>query len=228
MFASSPALVYWPKSIAQFRFHRSSRPSSASTNKELQLRVLLCPDSDIGIENVYFAVPDCPIGNLPGVLAGVKVKRLSTGGQHFTRLGNKLLTVQSGGASVHERLKGFNPEEAQEKLLVKEFNNKMGSPAIVYKSWELGTLYVGSDFTGALLPGFWILTMSPLNLRIGPAYPPHLWDPNTSILQPQCNPLASDTRKYSKSRGLLELFFCSPLQVSLFVQAVLMKELSSC
>lgn len=77
--------------------------SLASFYKGIPLQTLLCLVTVDGIVKTYIAVLDCLIDNLPGMRAGIKVKRLINGGVdslYFVRItspsGSSVLGILSG------------------------------------------------------------------------------------------------------------------------------------
>lgn len=129
-------------------------------------------------------VLDCPIGFVPGALAGIKIKRSSTNRNEYARVGKDLLTIEPRRTTPVDWVEGFNLEERQDQLVVLDYNDTFRTADRVCDNWSLETIYIRSTFEEELVPGFWVVTTSPLDLTTGPVYPPHFWDSNTRILQP--------------------------------------------
>jgi hypothetical protein len=82
----SPKAFKDSKSVAQFYAQTPGRGIAIPTNSGIRIDLLMARDQFYGNGRVYVAVLDCPIGNIPGRLAGIRLLRLSPTGDHYARI----------------------------------------------------------------------------------------------------------------------------------------------
>jgi hypothetical protein len=115
--AKSPAYFQRSSALAQFQTLQSGLPLPKSAEGGVRVNVLLWEDlqSDYAV-----AVLHCEVGTIPGVLAGIRLRRL---GKNFDELefcrwrNSKLLMFANSSSSSAIILKGYNPSEEQSRLI---------------------------------------------------------------------------------------------------------------
>jgi hypothetical protein len=122
LLAASPGLFQHSDTIAQFYSETPGRAVSVSTNKGLQVDLLMCQDLSFPSGQVYMAVLDCQIGKVPGLLAGIRLRRLSSTGEQYARIDMSQL-FQFASYTTQNRIdfQGFNPTKPQHQLIETNF-----------------------------------------------------------------------------------------------------------
>ena len=133
LLAPSPKTFQYSKSISQFHSETPGSAISTSTNKGLKVEFLMCRDPNYPSELVYMAILRCAIGQLPGHLAGIRLRRLTPTGEqyaridmsllfHFTKPGNGISNSRYGYGSnyevlAHPQFRSFDPTKPQASLI---------------------------------------------------------------------------------------------------------------
>ncbi|KAH8646407.1 heterokaryon incompatibility protein-domain-containing protein [Tricladium varicosporioides] len=181
LLASSPTYFRTSGVVAQFQSQRSGRSISMSTNQGLKVDLLMCQDTSYQSGQVCLAVLDCQLGTIPGVLAGIRLKCLTPGGEQFARIDiPQLFQFALFNAENEIDFQGFDPTKNQFELV----DLKLRTP---FKDWMLRSIYIRQDPQSPLPPGFWLVAPNPFHpedLLVKEAYPPELWDRRTRTLQP--------------------------------------------
>ncbi|KAH8802705.1 hypothetical protein F5884DRAFT_479378 [Xylogone sp. PMI_703] len=135
------------------------------------------------------AVLDCPMGHIPGVFAGIRLKRISAVSNLFCRIDvPKVFTFCRRTSDGQIDLEGFDPRKKQDEL----FDLSRG---IVFKDWTPQTIVVKNNFQSPLSPGFWFVptnihyipderSYARYSMSIEDVHPKNFWDSNTSTIQP--------------------------------------------
>lgn len=114
LLARSPKAFQNSKSVAQFYAPTPGRGNAVPTNSGVRIDLLMAKDQKHTNERVYVAVLDCPIGNVPGRLAGIRLLRLSPTGDHYARIDMPRLFH----FAVDKRdIRGFDPTTTQPYLV---------------------------------------------------------------------------------------------------------------
>ncbi|CAK7224042.1 hypothetical protein SBRCBS47491_005414 [Sporothrix bragantina] len=186
LLARSPADFRVASSVARFRDTRSQRPTVLSTNRGIQTTFLMCQDRSYTSGVLYLAILDCHIGRVPGVYAGIRLKRM-TNKDEFVRVDTPQL-LQFCAADPHtgsQSLSGFDHSQDQAALWELRFRT-------LHTDWTPRTIFVKQDFPAPPPPGLWLVP-PPGNarpkgpqgsIRIVDVYPKHQWDADTWTVQP--------------------------------------------
>ncbi|CZR54938.1 uncharacterized protein PAC_04823 [Phialocephala subalpina] len=209
--AASPEVFNYSQDIAMFYAESPGRTVSMSTNKGLRVEFLMCQDKSYPSGSIFLAILTCHIGSFPGMLPAIRLRRLSPGGEQYARIDvSQLLTfgsVDSLGAFLYH---GFDPTESQPEL-------KETQSGAIFTDWTVRTVFIRQEPQVPLLPGFWLMPFDPFTdgknrkIKIVEAYPPHLWDPGTGVMQP-----ALDNRQGTRKLGAFAVEFRSLACVLMF------------
>ncbi|KAH7309735.1 heterokaryon incompatibility protein-domain-containing protein [Stachybotrys elegans] len=173
--ADSASLFAKSAAVAMFPWPRSSRPHPDITRQGLRLHLLMCQDVSYQSGKVFLAVLDCQIGNIPGVFAGIRLRRISN--NRFVRIDtSRLFQIARYSPAGEVLMEGFDPVEDQEEL----WDHEMKYP---YQDWRIKEVYIAQSLLLTLPRGFWILPLGQA-ISIRDVYPPQIWDVATNILQP--------------------------------------------
>ncbi|PMD40312.1 HET-domain-containing protein [Hyaloscypha variabilis F] len=114
LLASSPSVFQYSETVAQFYSESPGRAVSTSTNKGLQVEFLMCQDLSYPSGLVFLAVLNCQIGTFPGVLPGIRLRRLGHNSEQYARIDvSQLLEISSYNSESGLVYQGFNPGEPQ-------------------------------------------------------------------------------------------------------------------
>ncbi|CAI4218961.1 unnamed protein product [Parascedosporium putredinis] len=119
LLADSPRLFTTSRIVSQFQRDRPGRPHAVSTSKGLMVQVLMCNDKCYESGEVYLAVLDCPVGHVPGVMAGIRLKRVSDVSNMFVRVDTPQIFqfAKYDSSETFIDISGFNPTVEQEELI---------------------------------------------------------------------------------------------------------------
>ncbi|KAK1956063.1 HET-domain-containing protein [Colletotrichum sublineola] len=180
--AESPRLFERSASVAMFPRPRPSRPHPVVTRQGIRVHLLMCEDVNYSSGEVFLAVLDCQIGRTPGVLAGIRLRRIAE--NRFVRVDIfQTFRFARCGLMGEILIEGFDPTKEQKELVDLEFHTS-------HQNWQLKEVYIAQSILPPLPPGFWI--QSPKRqVSIERVYPAKLWDTATNILQPPQMPMSS-------------------------------------
>jgi hypothetical protein len=118
LLASSSRFFASSDSVARFQRERPERPHPVSTSQGLMVSLLMCRDSSYQSGKVYLAVLDCQIGSIPGVHAGIRLRRVSDTGQKFVRV-DILQLFRFARCNTYGvvEAEGFDPTKEQDELI---------------------------------------------------------------------------------------------------------------
>ncbi|KAE9375134.1 HET-domain-containing protein [Stipitochalara longipes BDJ] len=175
----SPEAFKYCKSVAQFYAQTPRQGTATPINSGIRIDLLMARDQFYGNGRVYVAVLDCPIGNIPGQLAGIRLLRLSPTGDHYARIDMPRLFHFAVG---QKHIRGFDPTISRKRLVDVQ-------SGISFLDWTMQSIFIKQETQVQLLPAFWFLPSSQLSERICldsiEAYPPSWWDRRTLTMQPQ-------------------------------------------
>jgi len=118
LLTSSPTHFRTSGDVAQFHSERPGRSVTVSTNQGLRLDLLMCQDTSYQSGLLYVAVIDCQLGSIPGVLAGIRLRRLSPDGEQYARVNaDQLFKFGIFDEEGEIDLQGFAPTKKQDKLV---------------------------------------------------------------------------------------------------------------
>ncbi|PMD39488.1 HET-domain-containing protein [Hyaloscypha variabilis F] len=188
LLAASPDVFEYSNTIAQFYTETSRHDFSSSTNKGLRVKFLMCQDPTAASGLVYLAVLSCQIGNIPGLLPAIRLRRITSTGDQYVRIDMpELLQMCSWDSQNRLDFGGFDPTKPQDQLT--EIDSKT-----VYLDWTVQTVFIRQEPQFPLLPGFWLVRPESWGIEITGAYPTDLWDKQTGVMQPQ-NDFSHGTKK---------------------------------
>ncbi|KAL6820861.1 heterokaryon incompatibility domain-containing protein [Trichoderma sp. SZMC 28015] len=181
-------LAYSPLSFASstpVTKYYSPRPGArrtAVTSQGSVANLLLCQDTSSRSNDIFFAILDCPIGHMPGVLAGIRLKRKDAAGNDFIRVDTsqvfEFARCEKDGSLA---LEGFDPTKEQRELV--EIKTRA-----VCRNWVPRTIRVLQSSVPQLPPGFWLVppqNMSSSNeVSLQMVHPMKLWDSQNWLMQP--------------------------------------------
>ncbi|WDK11025.1 HET domain-containing protein [Colletotrichum graminicola] len=180
--AVSPRMFEGSASVAMFARPRPSRPHAVVTRQGIRVHLLMCENEvhssmrDADDSNIFMAVLDCQNGRTPGVLAGIRLRRIAE--NRFIRVYPiAILSFARCDWNGEVLIKGFDLTAEQSELIELESH-------ISYQSWKLKEVYITQSNLHPLPPGFWVLPLED-EMSIESVYPPEIWDIATNILQPQ-------------------------------------------
>ncbi|KAL7800134.1 RNA 3'-terminal phosphate cyclase domain-containing protein [Trichoderma ceciliae] len=181
LLAFSPSSFASSSSLARFYIRRPGGRQIVTSQGTL-VNLLLCHDTSSGSNDVFFAILDCQIGHIPGVLAGIRLQRKGASGNDFMRIDTSQVfqfgRCKRDGSLVVE---GIDPTKAHRELV--ELKTRTS-----YRNWSPMTVRVLQYSLPQLPPGFWIVP--PQNVSSSPAisiqmaYPLKFWDSNSWQMQP--------------------------------------------
>jgi len=114
LLTKSPKAFEHCKTIAQFYTQTPGRGTAVSINSGIRIDLLMAKDEGYPNGQIYVAVLDCPIGNVPGRLAGIRLLRLSHRGDHYARI--DMRDLFQFALLTEEKIvdiRGFDPTAAQ-------------------------------------------------------------------------------------------------------------------
>ncbi|KAM0252334.1 hypothetical protein ACHAQJ_007772 [Trichoderma viride] len=182
LLAFSPSYFASASSMARFYTPRPGRRQTVVTSQGAVVNLLLCHDTSSRSNDVFFAILDCQIGHVPGVLAGIRLKRKGASGNDFMRIDTSqifqfALVERDGSVAVE----GFDP--TKEQLGLVEVNSRT-----VYRNWAPRTIRVLQSSLSQLPPGFWLVppqnASSSAVISAQMAYPVKFWDSHNWLMQP--------------------------------------------
>ncbi|EPE32720.1 hypothetical protein GLAREA_07854 [Glarea lozoyensis ATCC 20868] len=188
--ATSPASFRFSSVIAQFCSFKPSLPLALPAEGGVCVKVLLREGNLMEDHKTSaVAILQCDIGNVPGVLTGIKLSRCrdkeSVEIPEFVRSSDAKVLMFSRCTSNNEfSTEGFDPNEAQTHLTHIDQEHKSTyenwkPTTIIIKSCEGGSLPLWPRFRFAcpiLIPDTW--------LEIIDVYPPRFWDSHNGALCP--------------------------------------------
>jgi hypothetical protein len=117
LLAASPGVFRYSNTIAQFYTETPGRAFSSSTNKGLQVEFLMCQDLTAASGLVYLAVLSCQIGNIPGILPAIRLRRITSNSDQYARIDMpQLLQMCSLDSRNRFDFQGFDPTKPQGQL----------------------------------------------------------------------------------------------------------------
>lgn len=117
LLAASPDAFKHSKTVAQFYAQTPGRGIAVPINSGIRIDLLMTTDHFYRNGRVYVAVLDCPIGNAPGRLAGIRLLRLSPTGDHYARIDMPQLFHFALTKENTVDVRGFDPTAAQTCLV---------------------------------------------------------------------------------------------------------------
>ncbi|CAK7235668.1 hypothetical protein SCUCBS95973_009345 [Sporothrix curviconia] len=189
LLARVPAEFRVAKSVARFRDTRSQRPAiQLSTSRGIQTTFLMCRDRSYSSGDLFLAVLDCHVGRVPGVYAGIRLKRTSSSRDEFVRVDTQqLLQFCAVDAQGRQSLAGFDHAQPQPGLYEMRYRT-------LHADWTPRTIFVRQDYPLPPPPGLWLVP-PPGNrrprgggaqgsVRVLDIHPRHQWDADTWTVQP--------------------------------------------
>lgn len=183
LLAPTPSFFASSSSLAKFYTPRPGRRQTTVTSQGTVVNLLLCHDTSSRSNDIFFAILDCQIGHIPGVLAGIRLKRTDASGNNFSRIDTSQIfqfaRVERDGSVAIE---GFDPTQEQMQLV------EVTSRAI-FHNWAPRTVRVlqSPNSQPQLPPGFWLVApqnVSSAAVSVQAAYPVKLWDSHNWLMQP--------------------------------------------
>lgn len=118
LLAQSPAFFKSSSKISRFHRPRPERPQSAVTSQGLTVNFLMCLDTSYQSGEVYLAVLDCQIGRIPGVMAAIRLRRVSAAGNEFVRIDiPQVIQIARLNPDGTVDMNGFDPSKEQAELV---------------------------------------------------------------------------------------------------------------
>lgn len=118
LLAFSPSFFASSSSMARFYTPRPGRRQTVVTSQGAVVNLLLCHDTSSRSNDIFFAILDCQIGHVPGVLAGIRLKRKGSSGNDFMRIDTsqvfQFARLERDGSVAIE---GFDPTQEQTELV---------------------------------------------------------------------------------------------------------------
>ncbi|RFU79815.1 rna 3 -terminal phosphate cyclase [Trichoderma arundinaceum] len=182
LLAFSPSFFASASSIARFYSPRPGRRQTVVTSQGAVVNLLLCHDISSRSNDGFFAILDCQIGHVPGVLAGIRLKRKDASGNDFIRIDTSQIfqfaRLERDGSVAVE---GFDPTKEQRELV------EVKSRAVC-RNWSPRTIRVLQSSLPQLPPGFWLISpqtvSSSAEVSIQMAYPVKFWSSHNWLMQP--------------------------------------------
>ncbi|KAL7934213.1 RNA 3'-terminal phosphate cyclase domain-containing protein [Trichoderma chlorosporum] len=170
LLALSPAFFKGAGSVTGLSRPRMGRIHTAEAMQGIKVDVLLCRDVGCRSGDIYFAVLDCLIGRTPGVMAGIRLKKLSE--EEYLRVdADQIFEFARLARDGNVDIEGFDPLKEQAELA------ELRSPT-----------------TSLISPGFWLLPpagSSPKDIKIMAAHLQIFWENDGLIMQPLMAPSTS-------------------------------------
>ncbi|KAL1894883.1 hypothetical protein Sste5346_005570 [Sporothrix stenoceras] len=172
-------------SVARFRDTRAQRPAIQTTNRGVQTTLLMCEDRSYDSGDVFLAVLDCHVGHIPGVYAGIRLKRMTSTDEYVRIDTPQLFSFCAIDPSGQQDLGGFDLTKEQDVLYELR-------PQTAHRNWAPRTVFVRQDVPAALPPGLWLVP-PPASVRatghsghvvVYDVVPKDQWDAATWTVQP--------------------------------------------
>ncbi|KAG4442158.1 hypothetical protein IFR05_002371 [Cadophora sp. M221] len=203
MLSTSPALFQSSGNVERLHSDIPGQKAAISTNRGIQLSLLMCPDPTDTTGLTHVAVLACQIGQVSGTRPGIFLRRLSPHSVQYGRLRSYLLHLGSFHRQGSFRFQGFNPSLPQEQLTEVYSGESIhlvypavcGTPRLkeknlerVFQDWTVKSIFVKHEILVPIRPAFRLVQPKLFcnnEIRVMQAYPPHLWDANTHVMQQQ-------------------------------------------
>ncbi|KAH0523838.1 hypothetical protein TsFJ059_008789 [Trichoderma semiorbis] len=181
LLAYSPLSFASAASVTRFYTPRPGHRENSIESQGSVINLLMCHDTSSRSNDVFFAILDCQIGHVPGVLAGIRLMRKGSSGNDFMRVDTSQIfqfaRFEKDGSIAVE---GFDPTKEQTQLV------EVRSRA-VFRNWAPRTIRVLQSSPPQLPPGFWLVppqNISSAAISVQTAYPVKHWDAHTWLMQP--------------------------------------------
>ncbi|CAK7228113.1 hypothetical protein SEUCBS140593_006806 [Sporothrix eucalyptigena] len=172
-------------SVARFRDTRASRPAIHTTSRGVQTTLLMCEDRSYETGDIFLAVLNCHVGHIPGVYAGIRLKRMTSTDEYVRIDTPQLFSFCVVDATGQQDLGGFDLTQEQDVLYELRLR-------IAHRNWAPRTVFVKQDIPAALPPGLWLVP-PPASVRaaghagrvvVYDVVPKDQWDAATWTVQP--------------------------------------------
>ncbi|UKZ82484.1 hypothetical protein TrVFT333_010273 [Trichoderma virens FT-333] len=188
LLALSPTFFKGAGSVTGLSRPRMGKIHTAEAMQGVKVDVLMCQDVSYRSGDVYFAVLDCLIGRTPGVMAGIRLKKLSE--EEYLRVdAEQIFEFARLARNGTVDIEGFDPLKEQTELAELRTRTK-------HKGWRPKSVRLSPSQASAssISPGFWLLPPAgtpPADIQIMAAHPHIFWDSDGLIMQPPTAPSTS-------------------------------------
>jgi hypothetical protein len=115
LLALSPSFFKSAAAITGFSRPRQGKIHTAAAMEGIKVNLLMCQDTSYRSGDVYLAVLDCLIGRTPGVMAGIRLKKLSE--EEFLRIdAGQIFQFARLARNGTVEIEGFDPLKEQKEL----------------------------------------------------------------------------------------------------------------